>query len=146
MCDTICGADCSACSLREGCAGCRATCGRPFGGPCVAAEYIRAGGQEAYAQFRRTLLSEINSILRDRGIPEADALYALPGSMVNLAYPMPSGEAVKLLDERKIYLGCQIAFADLGVCYGVAADTTFILVCSYSVDGSQPELIAFHRR
>ena len=62
MSDAICGANCAGCSFREGCAGCAATCGRPFGGACV------------------------------------------------------------------------------------AADTSFILVCSYSVDGSEPELILFQRR
>ena len=40
------------------------------------------------------------------------------------------------LDPGKVYLGTQIEFAEIGVCYGVVADTSFILVCSYSVDGS----------
>ncbi len=50
------------------------------------------------------------------------------------------------LDDTKIYLGSQIEFADIGVCYGVAADTGFILLCSYSVNGSEPELIAYRKR
>lgn len=65
---------------------------------------------------------------------------------MNLPYPMPNGCTVKLLDDRKIYLGTQIEFADMGVCCGVVADTAFILVCSYSVDGSEPELIAYQKR
>lgn len=144
--DTICGASCEKCSWKDGCKGCAATCGKPFGGSCVAAEYIRVGGKESYAAFKRQLLREVNDLLRANDIPEADALYELPGAFVNLAYPLPSGQAVKLLDERKVYLGCQIAFADLGVCYGVVADTTFLLVCSYSVNGSEPELIAYKKR
>jgi hypothetical protein len=51
-----------------------------------------------------------------------------------------------MLDDRKIYLGCQIEFAGLGVCYGVVADTGFILVCSYSVNGSEPEMVLYKKR
>ena len=143
---TICGASCETCGFRETCKGCEATCGRPFGGSCVAAEYIRAGGKEMYERFKQALLAEINSLLRTLEIPEADALYELPGFSINLEYPIPSGKTVKMLDDRKVYLGCQIEFADLGVCYGVTADTGFILICSYSVNGSEPELVLFKRR
>ncbi len=144
--DTICGANCEKCSWKDGCKGCTATCGKPFGGACVAAQYIRVGGKEAYAAFKRQLLGEVNDLLRANRIPEADALYELPGAFVNLPYPMPSGETVKLLDDKRVYLGCQIEFADLGVCYGVVADTAFLLVCSYSVNGSEPELVAYKKR
>ena len=53
---------------------------------------------------------------------------------------------MRLLDDKNIYLGCQIEFGDLGVCYGVVADAGFILICSYSVNGSEPELIAYQKR
>ena len=59
---------------------------------------------------------------------------------------MPSGEKVKLLNDKNIYLGAQIGFADLGTCYGVVADTGFILISSYSVNGSEPELIVYQKR
>ena len=36
----LCGADCTNCKWSAGCKGCRATCGKPFGGGCIAAEYI----------------------------------------------------------------------------------------------------------
>ena len=39
-----------------------------------------------------------------------------------------------------------IEFADLGVCYGVVADASFILICSYSMDGSEPEIVIYKRR
>ncbi|MBR6407222.1 MAG: DUF3795 domain-containing protein [Clostridia bacterium] len=142
----ICGANCEECRMKNDCRGCRATCGRPFGGTCVAAEYIKEGSIEKYNEFKRVLLNEINTLLMENGIPQAERLYELPGLSVNLPYPVPSGKAVRLLDDRKVYLGSQIEFADLGVCYGVVADTTFILICSYSVDGSQPELIIFKKR
>ena len=142
----ICGAKCGDCSFKDGCRGCLATCGRPFGGACVAAEYIKAGGLEKYAEFKGKLLAEVNELLRARDIPEADALYELPGSFVNLEYPLPGGSRVKFLDDTRVYLGCQIEFADLGVCYGVVADGAFILICSYSVNGSEAELIAYQKR
>ena len=50
MSNTICGADCSICGYSKGCKGCTETDGRPFGGSCVAAEYIKTGGTEAYEE------------------------------------------------------------------------------------------------
>ena len=143
---SICGANCQECSASENCRGCEATCGKPFGGACVAAEYIKVGGKKPYEDFKRVLLAEINTLLEANRIPAAEKLYELAGSFVNLAYPLPSGDKIKILDDTKIYLGTQIEFADAGVCYGVVADTTFILVCRYGFDGSEPELIAFQKR
>ena len=53
---TICGADCGKCSFKDSCKGCEKTCGRPFGGSCVAAEYIRTGGKEAYLELKKNSL------------------------------------------------------------------------------------------
>ena len=144
--ETICGANCAACSFKENCRGCKATCGRPFGGTCVAAEYIKAGGLEAYRTFKQTLLDEVNALLKANDIPAADSLSELPGAFVNLPYPLPNGKTTRLLDDGKIYLGTQIEIAGIGTCYGVVADVRFILICSYSVDGSMPELITYQRR
>ena len=143
---TYCGANCEDCLSKENCRGCRETCGSPFGGRCIAAEYIKFGGLEAYRQFKQKLLGEINALLAAQGIGTVDVLFELAGEFVNLAYTMPSGEKVKLLNDKNIYLGAQIEFADLGVCYGVVADTDFILICSYSVNGSEPELIVYQKR
>lgn len=144
--DTICGADCGKCQFACDCRGCRETGGRPFGGACVAAEYIRVGGREAYEAFKTGLLEETNRLLALNGLPPAEALYELPGKFLNLPYTLPGGETVRFLDDRKIYLGAQIEFADQGVCFGVAADTGFILICRYSRNGSEPELIAYQKR
>ena len=57
--DTICGAKCEGCNFRNACHGCSETCGRPFGGTCIAAEIIKACGKEKYADFKRNLLNEI---------------------------------------------------------------------------------------
>lgn len=143
---SLCGANCDECKMKDECKGCESTCGRPFGGRCVAAEYIKTGGRAAYDEFKNKLLREINELLKCEGLPQADALYELLGAVVNLEYPIPSGGTVKLLDDKNVYLGTQIEFADMGVCYGVVADMGFILVCSYSVDGSQPEIVVYKRR
>ena len=55
--NSICGAKCSECNFKSECAGCEKTCGRPFGGRCVAAEYIKVGGTDNYSKFKEGLLS-----------------------------------------------------------------------------------------
>ena len=50
--------------------------------------------------------------------------------------------AQNILEKKQILT----EFADMGVCYGVAADAGFILICSYSVNGSEPELILYKKR
>lgn len=143
---SICGANCEECRIKDECRGCEATCGSPFGGKCIAAEYIKTGGKAAYDEFKAGLLAEVNALLRAEGITEAEALYELCGDFVNLEYTLPSGEKVKFLNDKNIYLGTQVEFADLGICYGVVADPCFILICSYSVNGSQPELVIYKKR
>lgn len=59
---------------------------------------------------------------------------------------MPNGQMVKFLDDNNIYLGCQVEIADIGRCYGVVADTGFMLICSYAANGSAPELVLYKRR
>ena len=143
---TICGAKCEECDFSRTCGGCEATCGRPFGGSCVAAEYIKAHGREEYAEFKKTLLGEINSLLSACGMPEANALYELPGFYVDLAFPLPSGEKKGFLDGKKVYLAAQIELDGTERCCGVVADTEFMLVCSYGEGGSEPELLAYKAR
>ena len=143
---SICGANCDECSFNQNCPGCEATCGKPFGGRCIAAEYIIAGGKEKYAEFKQGILDEINFLLSANDIPQADALYELRGSFVNLAYMIPSGEKVKFLDDRNIYLGTQIELDPSGLCCGVVAGMDFILICRYGLNGSDPELITYQKR
>lgn len=143
---SLCGAKCEACNLADSCEGCAATCGKPFGGSCIAAEYIKLGGKEKYLEFKENLKDEINLLLDTLNIPRTENLFELSGAFVNLAYPIPSGKTVKLLDDTEVYLGCQIEFGNMGVCYGVVANSTFILVCSYSQNGSEPELICYKKR
>lgn len=144
--ESLCGANCEACPSNKICKGCEATDCKPFGKKCFVAEYIKTSGIESYKAFKNNLLVEINSLLGTLGIPNADALYELSGEFVNLPYTLPSGNNVQFLDNQKIYLGAQIEFADMGICYGVVADANFILVSSYSANGSQPELVAYKKR
>ncbi len=143
---SLCGADCEKCAFKDNCKGCEETDASPFGGRCIAAQYIKTGGRECYNEFKNKLREEINSLLRSEGIGETDELFELSGEFVNLEYTLPGGEKVKFLDDKNIYLGCQLEFADLGVCYGVVADTSFILICSYSVNGSEPEIVIYKKR
>ncbi len=143
---SLCGANCAECAFGENCKGCSETCASPFGGKCIAAEYIKLGGREAYEQFKNILMNEINALLNSLGIGKTDYLCELAGEFVNLEYTLPSGEKVKLLNDKNIYLGCQLEFADIGICYGVVADASFVLVCSYGVDGSEPEIITYKKR
>lgn len=143
---TYCGAKCEECGFKADCRGCRETCGKPFGGNCIAAEYIKFGGLESYKLMKEKLLNEINELLEANDMPKAEALHELPGSYVNLSYPLPNGQNASFLDNSKIYLCTQIEFANLGICYGVVADTTFILVCTYGVNGSEPELRIYKKR
>lgn len=144
--NTYCGANCESCQFRENCKGCLETGGSPFGGRCVAAEYVKAGGLEAYLEFKQKLLGEVNTLLAAEGIGAAEDLYELVGAYVNLEYELPSGERVKFLDDKNVYLGAQIETDGMEICFGVVADVGFILLCSYGENGADPELIAYHKR
>jgi len=139
--ESICGAKCSECAFEEKCEGCERTCGRPFGGDCVAAEYVKIGGYDAYAEFKKVLLKEINELLEQNSFPKIEKLYELSGKTVNVKYTLPNGEKVKFLDDANVYLGSQTELFDTGIKLGVVADTTFILVSAYGERGANPELL-----
>lgn len=145
---SICGAKCSACPSKDACPGCRESDGCPFGKQCFIAEYIRLGGRDSYDEFVRKLTDEINE-LGIEGMGRVETLYPLVGRYVNLEYPMPSGERVKLLCDDEMYLGAQseCAFdADGKRCFGVVARENFILVCEYGENCDSPELVMLRRR
>ncbi|MBR4703682.1 MAG: helix-turn-helix domain-containing protein [Oscillospiraceae bacterium] len=99
-----------------------------------------------FEAFKKQLMEEIND-LHIEGLPKVEKLNALVGSYVNLAYPLPSGENVKLLDDRTTYLGNQLE-SELGGdrCFGVLANMDFILVCTYEAEGANPELVLYKKR
>lgn len=53
---------------------------------------------------------------------------------------------MKLLDDTKIYLGCQIEKAHGDRCYGLVADNSYLLVCEYGCNGANPEIIVYKKR
>lgn len=99
-----------------------------------------------FDEFKRQLIKEIND-LKIKGMPKVEKLNALVGSYVNLAYPLPSGLAVKFLNDGVTYLGTQLeSLSEKGLCYGVLANAEFILVCTYEEEGANPELVLYKKR
>lgn len=71
-------------------------------------------------------------------------LNELSGAYINLTYKLPSGQAVKIWDDEKTYLGNQICKHG-GRCYGLAAGDGYILVCEYGNAGCDPEIIVLKK-
>lgn len=142
---SICGLDCcSECGRKEACGGCRSTEGHPFGGTCIAAQCMKKGGMEEFVKLKSALISEFNAL----GIPglQVQDLNLLNGFFVNLEYTLPNGQTVRLLQDQNIYLGNQIEIPGSDRCYGLAADTAYLLVCEYGCNGSQPEIVVYKKR
>ena len=143
---SICGANCAECYMNKKCNGCTDTNGCPFGTQCFIAKYINISGVEKYQEFKQKLIDEVNA-LKIPGMLIVNELYALVGSYVNLEYALPNGQAVKLLDDNSIYLGCQIECEFGGDrCFGVVAGMDFIAVCTYKENGTEPELLLYKKR
>lgn len=142
---SICGTDCcNECGRKDECGGCVKTDGRPFGGTCIAAERIKRGGFEAFQAFKAALIAEFNA-LGIKGLQIRD-LNLLNGFYVNLEYPLPNGQSVKLLEDRRVYLGNQIEIPGSDRCYGVVADEQYLLVCEYGCGGAEPQIIVYKKR
>ncbi len=149
--ESICGANCNECGYgkSKGCKGCSNTQGCPFGKQCFVAKYILTGGKENYENFKKQLIDEVNE-LNIPGMPKIKELNPLNGTFVNLSYPMPNGECVRLLDDNEIYLGNQVEceFNDNSIirCFGILANMNFVLISEYGVNGDNPELIIYKKR
>ena len=149
--ESICGVNCNNCGYgkNNNCKGCSNTKGCPFGKQCFIAKYILTGGKDNYEMFKTQLINEIND-LNIAGMPKINDLTPLNGSFVNLSYPMPNGENIKLLDDNQIYLGNQVEseFNDGEIirCFGILANMNFILVSEYGANGDNPEIIIYKKR
>ena len=149
--ESICGANCEECELYKNkkCEGCQATNGCPFGKKCWIAKYYEIGGKETFAEFKKQIIEEFNSLNID-GMPKITELYALNGAYVNMEYPLPNGTKVKFLNDNETYLGtqveCEFNDGDIKKCFGLLANPTFLLVCEYGENGSNPELIIYKKR
>ena len=94
--------------------------------------------------LKSQLIDEINAFGIE-GLAVSD-LNLLTGSYVNLSYPLANGSAVQFLQDNDIYLGNQVEQADSDRCYGVVANESFILICEYGCNGSNPEIVLYKRR
>lgn len=143
---SICGVQCHQCNQQDTCQGCRSTGGQPFGKPCFIARYLRLGGPEALDFFKAQLMEEINQ-LAISGMPKITDLVPLNGRLVNLAYPLPSGQKVTFLDDDQVYLGAQLPCQfDESRFFGVVAGLGFLMVCSYDAQWENPELVVYKKR
>ena len=107
-------------------------------------EELSDGGQ--FEEFKKQLIREIND-LHVPGLPKVEKLNALAGSYVNLAYPLPSGEKVRFLDDGTTYLGNQLESEFGGDRrFGILAGMDFILICTYAAEGADPELVLYKKR
>lgn len=141
FCETDCCAHCS--QMGRACPGCEDSDGHPCGGRCFVAELVKSEGLEAFTSLKRSLIAEINA-LGVSGLHVSD-LNLPGGAYINLAYPLPSGCCVPFLDDKSVYLGNQIEGAGEGRCFGVVADPSFVLVCTYGENGKDPELLLYKR-
>ena len=140
---SICGADCTKCGFTSACAGCTETDGAPFGRPCFIAGRCRKG-ENALQALKDKLMAAFN----DLGIPDmppVTELYALKGSVINLAYTLPSGGIIGFWDDDKIYLGYQLPKQGSDRTYGIVADERYLMVSEYSGYGSDAEIVVFKR-
>jgi len=108
--------------------------------------YKYLDGAEKFEEFKKQLIEEINALNID-GMPKLEKLNALVGGYINMEYRLPNGKTVKFLDDGATYLGNQLECEfDNSVCFGIAANMDFILVCSYGENGENPELIIYKKR
>ena len=86
---SICGKDCcEKCSRKESCGGCIKVKDHPFGGQCVAANWVQNFGTEGMEERKQALIQEINALsIPDLRITD---LNLLNGFYVNLEYPLPN--------------------------------------------------------
>jgi len=148
--ESLCGAKCEECEYYNNrCEGCSNTKGCPIGKKCWIAKYIEVGGNESFIELKKILIDEINSLNID-GFNKIDELYPLHGSYVNLEYMLPNGNKVKYLKDDEIYLGNQVECAfntdEIKKCFGIVANMSFIIICEYEEDGTNPELLIYKKR
>lgn len=149
--NSYCGANCPECGYgkKAGCHGCVSSGGCPFGEQCFIAKYIRIGGTAEYERFVRQTADEFNA-LNIPGMPKVTELFPVNGTYVNLAYPLPNKNTVKLLSDSGIYLGnqveCEFSDGEARRCFGLVADMNFLLVAEYGENGYNPELLVYKKR
>lgn len=108
--------------------------------------YEKLSDNGQFEAFKLKLIDEFNN-LHIEGMPKVEKLNALVGKYVNLEYPLPNGVTTKFLCDEKTYLGNQLECEFGGErCFGILADMSFLLVCTYEKDGKNPELVLYKQR
>lgn len=109
-------------------------------------KYEQLGDNGQFEIFKKKLIEEINE-LHIEGLPKVEKLNALVGKYINLEYALPNGIKVKFLDDDKTYLGNQLECEFGGDrCFGILADASFLLVCTYEKDGANHEPVIYKHR
>ena len=101
---------------------------------------------EKVDKAKQLLINDINTLLQIEGLPKVENLSMLPGEFVNMEYTLPNGEKVKFLDDTQNYLGSQLESITNDRCFGIVANMSFILICSYEENGENPELVIYKKR
>ena len=94
--------------------------------------------------MKERLIKEFNA-LNIADMDEVKDLFEAKGDVVNLSFPLPCGQTVKLWDDNKIYYINQLEKKDGEKCYGLTADEHYLLVCEYGEGGSDAEIVILKR-
>lgn len=136
--------NCLECPSFKECGGCENCNAKPFGSKeeCICARIINEKGFSGFQETFKNIIDAINGLF----IPElhVEDLNILPGSYLNLEYPLPSGMRVKFLNDDLTYFANQIETSNER-CYGVVSDGSFLLVASYEDHGSNPKLVLYKK-
>lgn len=108
--------------------------------------YEELGADGGFAELKQQIIRELNG-LNIEAMPEVTTLNFIVGEYINMEYTLPNGYKVKLLDDSATYLATQLE-CELGGerCFGVAASMDFLLVCTYEMNGENPELVIYKKR
>ena len=147
----ICGLDCDKCENKHNCSGCMEINKNPEQYACIVARCSKNKGCgrcddcTERCRLKEELIAEFNA-LGIEDMPEVTGLNEMIGSYINLEYTLPNGQAIRLLEEDKVYLGNQMEKAGSSRCYGLAADEQMLLVCEYGENGTEAEIVVYQRR
>ena len=108
-------------------------------------KYVELGGEEMFDEFKKQLIHEFNE-LNVEGMPKVEHLNILQGNYINFEYII-NGKSIQLLNDNATYLGNELPCEfNTDVCFGIAANMEYLLVCTYERNGVNPELKIFKKR
>ena len=95
--------------------------------------------------MQKDALIKLFNGLEIAGMAEVTELHELRGDFINLEYTLPGGQAARLWDDNKTYLGAEMCKHNSDRCYGLTADENYLLVCEYGENGTNAEIIIFKK-